>query len=205
MKRFLTLVVVALMMVSMMVPAMADGASVQAGQSMAFGHFDQDYPQQSISWKVLAVNGDTAVLLSEQALECRMYDKASSEWSKSSLCKWLNGTFLVNAFTADERQLMTRDLDGNSVFIPTVQDMTNEAFGFFSKKDAADGSRSAKGTSHATANGLWTNKNGECSYFTRTAANSGDVYQVRTDGTIGVATVERDNVGVRVMIYVKVR
>lgn len=205
MKRFLTLVLACLMVVSFSVAAQAEGNTLTAGQTYDFGHYDQDYPGQSITWQVLAVNGDTAVLLSEKILECRRYDSASSAWTKSSLCKWLNDKFLFQAFTQEERSLLSRDLDGNSVFIPTVADMTNQAFGFHSSDSAADSSRSALPTVHATANGLWTNDAGSASYFTRTTANNSDVYQVRTDGSIGVATVDRENVGVRVMVYLKVR
>lgn len=202
MKKTLTFI---LCLVLMMTAASGALAQVQAGDSYWFGTYDQEYPGQSIEWEVLSVSNGTAVLLSRKVLECRPYDSRNrSDWASSELCSWLNGQFLLNAFSRSERQLMLSDSQGNSVFIPTLQDMTNENYGFFGQRKVADPSRSAYGTSHASMNGLWTNRYGLCSFYTRTAENSSDLYQICTNGSVGVARADRDNVGVRVMIYVKV-
>ena len=87
--------------------------------------------------------------------------------------------------------------------IPSVGDMTNFRFGFSASRDAQDRTRSARANAVAVDQGVWTNASGYCSYYTMTPCDSTSMYQVRTDGRIGVARIDRDNVGVRIMIKVK--
>lgn len=169
-----------------------------------FGSFEQSYPGEPISWIVLASSKTTTVLLSEYCLDCRKFDRENiSVWKNSRLRKWLNDTFLYDAFTREERDALVANQDGDYVTIPTLGDMLNEDFGFINNKNAADEARSATGTPYAINQGLWLNRQGLCSYYTRTASYDGVLCQVRTDGTIGSARADRDNVGIRMVIYVE--
>lgn len=60
-----------------------------------------------IEWIVLAIENGKILVISRDALDCQQYDSSETEtdvtWETCSLRKWLNGTFLNNAFSADEQ------------------------------------------------------------------------------------------------------
>lgn len=93
--------------------ALGEGASartVEAGDRLFFGHYEQDNHLENgsepIEWVVLDVTDGTALLLSCYALDCRAYNDEGTDvtWVKCSLRRWLNESFLQTAFT-DEEQL----------------------------------------------------------------------------------------------------
>ena len=174
-----------------------------AAETVTFGSYEQSYPGEPISWLVLTSGGSTTVLMSEYALDCRSYDKKTSKWEKSKIRDWLNYDFYYEAFTADERKALIANRDGDYVTLPTLGDVTNTAFGFAESHKAADSTRATGGTAYAVDQGLWRSRELLCSYFLRTPAYDDVVYQVRTDGTVGIANVTRENVGIRMMIYVQ--
>jgi len=89
------------------------------------------------------------------------------------------------------------------VRIPTVADMTNPDYGFSTDPERRDSARGAKAGRTAKQQGVWVNEdNGRCSYFTMTPNNSTSMKQIRSDGRVGFASVDRDNVGVRIIIRV---
>ncbi len=196
MKRILLVMTVLVLLCST-----GSALALRAGDVVTFGRYEQDYPGQAIEWIVLAADSSTAVLLSRYVLDCRKYDSNSRDWYSSDLCRWLNDQVLNSDINSDERRLLLSDSYGCYINIPSTGVMLNSGYGFSNKESTQDSSRSAYGTAHAIANGLWV-KGGKCSYFTSTAANKHDVRQVRTDGSIGVARCDRDNVGVRLMVYI---
>lgn len=155
---------------------------------------------EELRWQVLYESSSSAVLLSQECIACRPFGSGSS-WGSSSLRSWLNSTYLYSAFTAGERRAIL-PVEGDMIRIPSVGDMTNTRFGFSSSRDAHDRTRSARGSSAAINQGLWTRDDGRCSYYTLTPCDRTSLYQVRTDGRIGVARADRDNVGVRIIIKV---
>lgn len=160
------------------------------------------YEYEPISWIVLSSNSEYTRLLSQYALDCRLYDKSSSEWKSSDLCSWLNNSFMYSAFSSSERQALV-PIENAYILIPSIGDITNPQFWFSPNKDAKDPSRIAIGSPTAIEHGLWVDPSGCCSYYTRSSSSAENVYQVRPDGSIGIARVDRDNVGIRVMIIVK--
>lgn len=97
-------------------------ASVTTWDSVTFGSYwqedtnqdgkaDQKDAKQPIKWRVLSVNGDDMYLLSEKNLDAQQYsDKEDPDdpamyinWESSFLNKWLNETFLQEAFSEDEQ------------------------------------------------------------------------------------------------------
>lgn len=79
-----------------------------------FGSYEQDgntsNGKEPIEWLVLDRDGDKVLLLSKYALDYQsfmpFYEPVTEPftWESSSLRRWLNGTFLNSAFSADERQ-----------------------------------------------------------------------------------------------------
>ena len=94
-------------------------------------------------------------------------------------------------------------VEGDLIRIPSVGDMTNPQYGFSANRDARDRDRSARASSQAINQGVWTNDSGYCSYYTMTPCDRTSMYQIRTDGRVGVARIDRDNVGVRIIIKVE--
>ena len=91
-------------------PTLAE--AVVPGDTIAFGHYEQDNDAtngpETITWKVLACESDTALLISERVLDYLPYDtNGSARWDTSSLRAELNGTFYDSAFSDEEKAVMT--------------------------------------------------------------------------------------------------
>lgn len=82
-------------------------AAWQAGSTVLLGK----YGGEPIAWRVLKREGERALLLSRDAIDCRPFHGASEEvrWDGCELRAWLNGEFLSAAFTVAEREgILTR-------------------------------------------------------------------------------------------------
>lgn len=156
---------------------------------------------EPLRWDVLYSNDRYSILLSEKCVACYPFG-GSNSWSSSSLRSWLNNSYLYSAFTSSERRAMY-SVEGDLIRIPSVGDMTNPQYGFSANRDARDRDRSARASSQAINQGVWTNDSGYCSYYTMTPCDRTSMYQIRTDGRVGVARIDRDNVGVRIIIKVE--
>ena len=86
----------------------------QETETYTFGSYEQDGDssngKEPIEWLVLDRDGDRALLLSKYALDYQsfmpFYEPVTEPytWESCSLRRWLNGTFLNAAFSADEQQ-----------------------------------------------------------------------------------------------------
>ena len=76
---------------------------------IVFGTYEQDNDSadgaEPIEWIVLEKNGDSLLLISKYALECRPFHDVNEEvtWETCSLRSWLNDTFYYTAFTEEEQ------------------------------------------------------------------------------------------------------
>lgn len=93
--------------------------------------------KEPIKWRVLSVNGNTALLLSDKILDSYVYmDKSYDTWESSELRTWLNKKFIKKAFDKKERSaIITRDVDSDGIQtkdkISLLTQMENEAkYGF---------------------------------------------------------------------------
>lgn len=91
-------------------PTLAE--AVVPGDTIVFGHYEQDNDAtngpEAITWKVLACESDTALLISERVLDYLPYDtNGSARWDTSPLRAELNGTFYDSAFSDEEKAVMT--------------------------------------------------------------------------------------------------
>lgn len=167
------------------------------------GHYPQNAGAlEPILWRVLAVNENHALLLSEYVLDARSFDSDNSDWNNSSINAWLNNTFFPEAFPASEvRGCIVSCKKLPKVFLLSKDEYLNTAYGFSSEDDMNDPNRCAHGTSYAQDHGLFV-QDTLCSYYTRTAVNSSDLYHVRGHGSIGIARYSRNNVGIRPAILI---
>jgi hypothetical protein len=90
------------------------------------------YPQQAggtdrtpIAWRVLTRGDGELLLVSARVLDCRRWhdEPAETTWRDSSVRRWLGGTFLAQAFSPAERELLLpRRCTGNGDGTPDTVD-----------------------------------------------------------------------------------
>lgn len=84
--------------------------NLEVGSLVSFGRFEQDNNlkngKEAIQWRVLDVDDETALLISEVVLAMRPYHTQVQpvNWDMCSLRSWLNRDFYENAFTSSERK-----------------------------------------------------------------------------------------------------
>ena len=171
-------------------------ATAAFARTVTFGSYDYE----PITWQVLSSDSQYTKLISEYVIACMPFDRDNSNWTTSDVRAWLNDSFAYNAFTAYERSQLCL-LNNDMVRLPSLGDMTSN--GFSRNRNAQDHSRAAMGNGYAVSGGLWVNRGNYCSYYTLTPNDSETLYQVRTNGSVGIARCDRDNVGIRAVIIVR--
>lgn len=98
----------------------AGSVSTKAGDTITFGHYEQDNNLENgaepIEWIVLDVQDGKALLLSRYGLDAKAYnsDRGDITWEKCSLRSWLNGEFLKTAFSEKEQStILLTDVDNS--------------------------------------------------------------------------------------------
>ncbi len=130
--------------------AYAEAPSLEPGETVFFGSFEQDgiveNGPEPIEWIVLDVRDGAAYLLSRYELAFMEYDDGEFnmsegvDWEHCSLRAWLNGDFLNSAFGEDEpaaiRLTTIENADnpnygtrggadtGDHVFLPSIEEIT---------------------------------------------------------------------------------
>ena len=178
-----------------------DGSSYQY---VLFGSFDyQDGFAEPILWRVLYWDHNKALLLSEYVLDTRPFDSMGPYWENSDIKSWLDNEFFLSAFTTSaQRGCLLSSAERGTVFLLHKGDFTNTAYGFSSNTSVNDANRIASGSAYAINHNLWTSKQNYCSYYTRTETGGTSLWQVRANGTMGVARYDRDNVGIRPAVWI---
>jgi len=81
----------------------------KVGQIIKFGSYEQDNDPsdgaEEIEWIILANEEDRVLLISKYVLDCQQFNteiNRENPWSDSSIRKWLNETFIKNAFNTIE-------------------------------------------------------------------------------------------------------
>lgn len=141
------------------------------------------FKYEPIKWRVLSVNGNTALVISDAGLDCQPYNwnDVSVTWDTCSVRSWLNGydgsknepgidysskCFAKTAFTDDDMGAIQKvDVPGNEandwIFILSeseVWESTATPFGFSSNSGINDEARRCKPTDYSKASGLYTAK-----------------------------------------------
>ena len=79
------------------------------GDVVEFGTYEQDNitsnSSEPISWNVLNIVGNEALLLANDLIDCCAYNSQEKNmtWEKCTLRAWLNSTFLESAFSPEEQ------------------------------------------------------------------------------------------------------
>lgn len=178
-------------------------AKANSYQYMLFGSYMQSRDDQPILWRVLTVDGNYALLLSEVILDTRPFDAVTNDWSKSSLKQWLNSSFMNEAFSESEQDAILSNGDVGNVFLLSSSELTEPSYGFSSDINSKDVNRRAAGSMLAYNNNLWRVEDSSyTNYYARSKPNKKNVDLVTSKGEIKIARVERDNVGIRPAMWV---
>lgn len=84
--------------------------TVSVGDTLRFGNYEQDgntgNRDEPIEWTVLAVQGNSALLLSKYGLDMKPFNtkRTNMTWAECSLRKWLNDDFIYAAFNNQEAE-----------------------------------------------------------------------------------------------------
>ncbi len=136
--------------------------------SVKFGRYVQrvDSSPEPIEWLVLARKGDRALIISKYALDCQQYNtsKSSVTWETCSLRKWLNSTFINNAFCPEEKNCIIKTNVTADKNLPTEVNITDKVF-LLSLKEVnkyfgSDAASKCQGTAYCYAQGAYKAGNG---------------------------------------------
>ena len=142
--------------------------------TIKFGRYPQASKNENalIEWLVLKNDGSKALLISKYALDCQQYhtSRIFGTWKTCTLRKWLNGTFISNAFSHEEQAMIlsttTESADTKDrVFLLS----RHEAREYFS----SDSTRQCQGTAYCYAQGAYKTGNGNCKWWLRSPVYSG--------------------------------
>ncbi|HQC54912.1 MAG TPA: DUF6273 domain-containing protein, partial [Clostridia bacterium] len=141
--------------------------NVNVGSTIKFGFYEQDNNtsngKEEIEWKVLAVDGNKALVISQYALDCQKYNSTYTDttWEKCSLRTWLNGTFYNAAFGSDHQKMIassTVTADKNPSYSTSPGNNTTDKVFLLSitevnKYFSSDSARQCQGTAYCYAQG----------------------------------------------------
>ena len=199
--------------------------NADVGDVIKLGKYEQDNNitngQEEIEWIILKQDGVSLLLISKYALDCQQYNTFYTDvtWETCSLRKWLNGTFISNAFTSDEQnmiQSITVKADKNPSFNTSPGNNTTdkvfllsitEANNYFSSNEA----RKCVPTDYTVAQGVFMRSaylldgKATCSWLLRSPGeDSSHSTEVHQQGSIisGGSSVNYDGCAVRPALWI---
>lgn len=163
--------------------------NVNVGSTIKFGFYEQDNNtsngKEEIEWKVLAVDGNKALVISQYALDCQKYNSTYTDttWEKCSLRTWLNGTFYNAAFGSDHQKMIassTVTSDKNPSYSTSPGNNTTDKVFLLSitevnKYFSSDSARQCQGTAYCYAQGAYKASNGNCWWWLRSPGGFSDL------------------------------
>lgn len=211
MKRFSLVMVLFLSMITMACHG-SDGI-------VRFGTYQQNSSQKEpISWIVLKVEGDKALLLSKDLLSARPWDETGNNltWDNSGIRQWLNNKFLNTAFSKEEiDDIIPTELDNSDQHgygTPSGKNTTDKVF-LLSVKEFDDLVKSAR---HETASptklaikeGAYTNDQGHSAWWLRSPGMTNDSpAYLSSAGELGTRAHKATEkvIGIRPAVWIKIK
>lgn len=190
-------------------------SSYQGFVTIAFGRYPQASKNENalIEWLVLKNDGSKALLISKYALDCQRYNTSGTDvtWETCTLRRWLNGSFINSAFSAEEQKQILhttvtvdrspyRTNPGNNtkdrVFLLSIA----EAQKYFGSKSV----RQCQGTVYCFAQGAYKVGDGYCLWRLRSPGSSGCTAYVYNDGSINEYgyPVDEGTIAVRLALWI---
>ena len=143
---------------------------IKKGDTVKFGFYEQDNNttngKEEIEWIVLNVEGSKALVISKYALDCQQYNTSNTDvtWESCSLRKWMNNTFINEAFDSKHQELIPSvsvSADKNPNYSTNPGNATTDKVFLLSipeveKYFTTDESRKCAPTAYAKAQGAYT-------------------------------------------------
>lgn len=147
----------------------------EVGSYFVFGSYEQDNDtdngKEDIEWIVLEKKDDRLLVISKYALDCKQYNESNSSvtWETCTLRKWLNGDFINEAFSSEEKSQIsevTVSADANSEYNTNPGNDTKDKVFLLSIDEVnkyfnTDEARMCAPTAYAKAQGAWTSSDYE--------------------------------------------
>jgi hypothetical protein len=142
--------------------------NLKNGQIIVFGKYFKRYgkKKEPLEWRVLQTDGKNALLITENAIDCKQYHHEDTDvsWNDCDLRKWCNEDFIMEAFSETEKKLIVTSSNKNN-YGPETDDLVfclsaEEAGEYFTK----DNDRVCSPTQVALKNEAYTDKN-SCTYW----------------------------------------
>ncbi len=161
--------------------------AAEVGSTVELGKYEQDNDEENgaepIVWRVVSVDGDRALLVSDKALDCMEFTDNVEDvsWENSTIRAWLNGEFFDAAFTdGDAAVINEANGSGDKVFLLSKEEVAEN---FATAADAL-----CAGTEYAYAQGLFETSGGGCWWWLRTpGTDDGAVAGVDGNGIVNEA------------------
>lgn len=131
---------------------------------------------EPLTWRVL--DRSAGFIMCENAVDAQAYHNTfwyndgmyyqaegssvpANDYAASSICAWLNHDFYETAFTAGQKEKMNGNpaAADKKVFLLSMEEALDNAYGFSSDMSAPDAARYTKGTDYAKCQGLLVNAN----------------------------------------------
>lgn len=173
----------------------------QVGDVVEFGSYEQDGDtsngKEPIEWRVLAVEGNRAYVVSQKALDAHAFNADNNDgndWNSSELKAWLENDFASQAFAGNE----VKEIDGT----PTLLSVDE-----VSKYFKSDNDRICMPTLQAVNDGAWIldEDNGASTWWLRSPGRRSDfAARVESDGVVssGGDYVDAAGIAVRPALWV---
>lgn len=172
--------------------------TAQIGDTVYFGSYEQDNDtsngKELIEWIVLDKQEDKVLVISNECLDSQPYDTGFEEvtWETCFLRKWLNTTFLQEAFSSEQQDLIPSvTLANTSNSEDKVGSDTTDQIFLFDVDEAnqylpSNEERQAKATDYARAQGAYVNNTNDnsCWWLRSPAYRNSATQNVQYNGTI---------------------
>ncbi len=196
----------------------ASFSNISIGSTVKFGYYEQDNNtsngKEEIEWKVLAIEGNKALITSEYALDCQRYMYTTgTTWEECTLRTWLNEIFYNAAFGTDHQKMIvnfTVTADRNPRYSTSPGKNTTDKVFLLSITEinryfSSDSARQCRGTAYCYARGTYKADNGNCCWWLRSpGSSSGNAAFVDTDGSVygNGRSVSYANLAVRPALWI---
>lgn len=179
----------------------------EVGDAVYFGAYEQDNNtsngKEDVEWIVLAKENEKALVISKHALDCQQYNTSYTDvtWETCPLRKWMNGTFLNNAFSTEEQaqiQNTTVSADKNPEYNTNPGNATTDKVFLLSINEVekyfnSDEARKCAPTAYAKTQGAYTSDSNKtasgaatCWWWLRSPGGTQDsAATVHADGSVG--------------------
>lgn len=196
-------------------------SEAEIGSYVLFGSYEQDNNVlnglEDIEWLVLDRDGDRILVISRYVLDWMQFvtEYRSVTWEDSTLRKWLNETFLNEAFSTDEQVMIPTvmvSVDKNPAYnTPTGNDTKDQVFllsyseveKYFSDRDA----RKVPGTEYCSSKCTYIPDNGCLRWWLRTPGeNHYRFCEVDSEGLLEESGPHshRNQLGVRPAMWISI-